>query len=143
MGNKIRIGFCGTGSMGQCAHLKNYYTLPDCEVVAMAELREQTGQAVARHYNIQNCYKTVEEMLAKENLDAIVAAQRYERHSVLLPQLLEIGKPSFIEKPLASTIEGGEKILAAEKKSKGWNMGGSHKKSHAHTRHPTAQIASP
>lgn len=142
MGDKIRIGFCGTGSMGQCAHLKNYYTLPDCEVVAMAELREQTGQAVARRYNIPNCYKTVEEMLAKENLDAIVAAQRYERHSVLLPQLLEIGKPIFIEKPLASTIEGGKKILAAEKKSKGWIMVGYHKQSDPATVYAKEQIDS-
>ena len=30
--HKTRIGFVGVGSMGQCAHLKNYVTLEDCEV---------------------------------------------------------------------------------------------------------------
>lgn len=27
----VKIGFVGVGNMGQCAHLKNYVTLPDCE----------------------------------------------------------------------------------------------------------------
>ena len=49
---KVRIGFVGVGGMGQCAHLRNYVTVPNCEVVAIAELREQTGQAVARRYGI-------------------------------------------------------------------------------------------
>lgn len=34
-----RIGFVGVGQMGQCAHLKNCVTVPDCEVVAVADLR--------------------------------------------------------------------------------------------------------
>ncbi len=28
--SKTRIGFVGVGGMGQCAHLKNYVTVPDC-----------------------------------------------------------------------------------------------------------------
>ena len=43
----VRIGFVGVGSMGQCAHLKNYVTLEDCEVVALAEIREALGHRVA------------------------------------------------------------------------------------------------
>lgn len=42
----VRIGFVGTGSMGQCAHLRNYALIPACEVVAIAELREQTGKHI-------------------------------------------------------------------------------------------------
>jgi len=45
--NKPRIGSVGVGSMGQAAHLRNYATLPECEVVALAELRPNLGQAVA------------------------------------------------------------------------------------------------
>ena len=44
---KIRLGFIGTGNMGQMAHLRNYATLPNCEVVAMAELRPQLAAQVA------------------------------------------------------------------------------------------------
>ena len=44
--DKIRIGFVGAGSMGQMAHLRNYVVLPDCEVVAIAEVREKTAKLV-------------------------------------------------------------------------------------------------
>ena len=30
----VRIGFVGVGGMGQCAHLRNYVTVPDCEGLA-------------------------------------------------------------------------------------------------------------
>ena len=43
---KVRIGFVGVGSMGQCAHLKNYATLPECEVAAIAELRQDLAKKV-------------------------------------------------------------------------------------------------
>ena len=45
---KVRIGFVGVGSMGQCAHLKNYAVIPECEVVALAELRPDTGETGCR-----------------------------------------------------------------------------------------------
>ena len=52
----VRIGFVGVGSMGQCAHLKNYVTLEDCEVVAIAEIREPLGRRVAARKGVPNGY---------------------------------------------------------------------------------------
>ena len=63
---KPRIGFVGVGSMGQCAHLKNYVTLEDCEVVALAEIREELGRAVAARYGVPKVYPSAEAMLAEE-----------------------------------------------------------------------------
>ena len=137
---KVKIGFCGVGGMGQCAHLKNYYTLPDCEVVALAELREKTGKAVAAHYRVPKVYKEAAEMLAKEDLDAIVASQPFTRHGVLLPELLKAKKPIFTEKPLASTIEAGEKILKALADSGTWIMVGYHKRSDPASMYAKAQV---
>ena len=44
MSDRARIGFVGTGGMGQCAHLKNYAVLPECEVVAIAEIRPRLAE---------------------------------------------------------------------------------------------------
>ncbi len=126
---KVRIGFCGVGAMGQCAHLKNYYTLPDCEVVAIAELREKTGKAVAQHYRVPKVYKEAGEMLANEQLDAIVASQPFTRHGTLIPELLKARKPIFMEKPLAGSIEMGQRILDALAASGTWIMVGYNKRS--------------
>ena len=52
MSQKVRIGFVGVGGMGQCAHLRNYVTVPECEVVALAELRPKLREAVAHKYGV-------------------------------------------------------------------------------------------
>mgnify|MGYP000038287152 CR=1 FL=1 len=137
---KVRIGFCGVGAMGQCAHLKNYYTLPDCEVVALAELREKQGKAVAEHYRVPKVYKEAADMLANEQLDAIVASQPFTRHATLIPELLKAGKPVFTEKPLAGSIEAGQRILDALAASGTWMMIGYHKRSDPATMYAKAQI---
>jgi len=126
--DRVKLGFVGTGNMGQCAHLKNYVVLPDCEVTAIAELREKTGQAVAARYGIPRVYKDHTEMLAYENVDGIVASQPFSRHGLLLKDLLKTGLPIFIEKPLAASIAAGEQILEDLAASKSVVMVGYHKR---------------
>ena len=138
--DKVKIGFVGVGSMGQCAHLKNYVTLPDCQVVALAELRENLGNKVAARYGVPNVYRTHEEMLANEQLDGLVASQPFTRHGTLVPQLLKPGVPVFTEKPLAGSIEQGEKIVAAVGQSGTWQMVGYHKRSDPATMYAKAEI---
>src|SRR5450756_795639 len=93
--DKVKIGFVGVGGMGQCAHLKNYVTLPDCEVVALAEIRPNLRQAVAMKYGVPHAYADHTAMLANEKLDAIVSAQPFTRHGTLIPELLQAGPVSY------------------------------------------------
>ena len=137
---KVKIGFVGVGGMGQCAHLKNYMTIPDCEVAAIAELREGLGRKVAARYGIPHVYKSHEEMLANEKLDAIVASQPFSRHGVLIPELYQAKVPVFTEKPLAGCIEAGEKMIEALKKSGTWHMVGYHKRSDPATMYARKEI---
>lgn len=110
---KARIGFVGVGSMGQCAHLRNYVPMDECEVSALAELREQTARQVAQRYDVPRVYASHVEMLAAEELDGIVASQPFTRHGVLLKDLVKTGLPIFIEKPLAGSVQVGEAIVEA------------------------------
>jgi predicted dehydrogenase len=115
--------------MGQCAHLKNYVTVDGCEVVALAELRAELGGAVAARYGVPRVYASAEAMLASEALDGIVASQPFDRHGVLVPELLKAGIPVFTEKPLAASVEVGERIVEAVAASGTWHMVGYHKRS--------------
>ena len=138
--DKVRIGFVGVGGMGQCAHLRNYVTVPECEVVAIAEVKEQQGKLVGERYGIPKVYKNHEEMLANEKLDGIVASQPFTRHGVLISDLAKAGIPIFTEKPLAGSIEAGEKIIKALKAGKTWHMVGYHKRSDPATMYAKAEI---
>ncbi len=127
--DRVRIGFVGVGGMGQAAHLRNYAAIPDCEVVAIAELRPGLRERVAARYGVPRTYEDHKEMLAAEEVDGIVASQPFSRHAVLVPELLEAGKPLFTEKPLAVSVEAGEEIVEAVARSGTWHMVGYHKRS--------------
>ena len=137
---KMRIGFVGVGTMGQCAHLKNYAALPECDVVAIAELRPELARRVAQRYDIPKVYTDHTALLAEEKLDGIVASQNFMLHGALLPDLLKAGIPIFTEKPLAGSIEDGEAILQALQASGTWHMVGYHKRCDPAVRHAKAEI---
>ena len=138
--DKVRIGFVGVGSMGQCAHLKSYLAIPDCEVVALAELRPELARRVAARYGVARVYADHREMLAGETLDGIVASQPFDRHGVLVPELLAAGVPVFTEKPLAASAAVGEKIVEAVKQSGTWHMVGYNKRSDPATMYAKPEI---
>lgn len=115
--------------MGQCAHLRNYVTIPDCEVVAIAEIRTDLGRRVAEHYGVPRVYENHIQMLESEKLDGIVASQPFNRHGVLLPDLYSAGVPVFTEKPLAASVATGEMIVRALARNGSWHMVGYHKRS--------------
>jgi predicted dehydrogenase len=114
--------------MGQCAHLKNYATLDSCEVAAIAELRPGLARRVANRYGVPKVYGDHADMIASEKLDGIVASQPFNRHGILVPELLKAGVPIFTEKPLAASIDVGERILKTLKSSGTWHMIGYHKR---------------
>jgi len=136
----LRIAFVGAGFMGQSAHLRNYATLGGCEVVALAEMRDEMARRVATRYGIPKVYKYAADLLAHEKFDAIVASQQFGRHGIVVGELLKAGVPIFIEKPLAASLPVGEQIAAADAAAGGKVMVGYHKRSDPATIWAKAEI---
>jgi predicted dehydrogenase len=137
---KVRLGFVGVGGMGQTAHLRNYVTLEDCEVVALAELRAATARLVAERYGVPKVYPDHRAMLAAEQLDGVVASQPFDRHAVLFPEIYPKVKCLFSEKPLAISVAAGEKLVAAARSAGCTHMVGYHKRSDPATIHAKRTI---
>ena len=123
-----RLAFFGVGLMGQCGHLRNYITMQDCSVVALADVRKQLVERVAKRWGIEKVYYSAEELLRNEKLDGVVASQPFRRHGTLLAPLLREGIPIFIEKPLASSVEVGRWIVSQLAESKTTMVVGYHKR---------------
>ena len=126
---KIRIAFIGTGGMGQKAHLSQYAVLPQCEVVAIAEARSDLAEAVARRYAVPRYFTNHRELLDKVDADGYVCIQQYRNHLALLPDIFTRGKPVLTEKPLALSVEAGEKLVALAARHSAIHMVGNHKRS--------------
>jgi predicted dehydrogenase len=135
MARKIRIGFVGAGIMGQLAHIRSYALLRDqCELVALAEPREQTARLVAERYGIERVYRDHHELLEAEQLDAIVAVQRFTHHAALLPELYSRVPFLFTEKPLALGAAQGDRLVELASEANCVHMVGYHRRSDPATR---------
>lgn len=128
---RVRIGFVGTGTMGQAAHLMNYVRLGDgVEVAALAEVRPRLGQAVAARYGIPGVYTDADAMVATERLDALVVPQPFTHHLQIVAPLYRYGLPILTEKPLAlSTAIGEEMVRQLRSSDTPFHMVGFHKRS--------------
>jgi predicted dehydrogenase len=131
----------GVGGRGQAAHLRSYAMVPDCEVVALAEVKQDLARKVAARWGVPRVYASHTELLANEKLDGIVASQPFQRHGTLVPELLKAGVPVFTEKPIAASVAMGEKIAKAVQANKTWMMIGYHKRSDPATMLAKQEIA--
>jgi predicted dehydrogenase len=114
--------------------------LDACQVVALAEPRPQLAQAVAQRYNVPHVYSSAEEMLARHELDALVAPQQFTHHGSIITPLYQANLPVLTEKPLASSPEIGEKMLSALQGSTARHFVGYHKRSDPAVMWAKAQI---
>jgi predicted dehydrogenase len=130
MAAKLRIGFVGAGFMGQLAHIRSYALLRDeCELVALAEPRQRTAELVAARYGIRRIYRDHRELLESEQLDGVVAPQRYTHHVALLPELYPHARHLFTEKPLALGAASGDRLAQLARDAGCVHMLGYHRRS--------------
>ncbi len=141
MQKKIKVGFIGSGYMGQRAHITNYATLPDVELTALAEGRRETAKAVAQHYGIKTTYSNHKEMLEKAKLDAVVAIMHFSLHHAVVPDILEKGLPLLTEKPICVSPETGKKFLKQVEENDTIYQGGYMKRCDPATRFVKEKIA--
>lgn len=111
MTRKLNIGMIGGGFIGQLAHLMNYVEIDRCRVLGVAEYRPELRRKLAERYAIPRTYATHRELLQDAEIDAvIVVTPRAYTASVVL-DCLEAGKHVLSEKPMAGTVEQGQRLV--------------------------------
>ncbi|MDR3692309.1 MAG: Gfo/Idh/MocA family oxidoreductase [Fimbriimonas sp.] len=114
MAEPIRIGVIGWGLRGGLAALANR---PDegVEVVALADPSER-AQARFREKIGENVFLTTDyKELIRQNLDAVFVLSPDWLHEEHACTLLDAGIGVYLEKPMAITVEGCDRILSAAK----------------------------
>ena len=73
MSDKLKLGWVGSGFIGQVAHLSNYTDIPNVDILALAELRPKLGEIACNKYKIPRYYKDHLALLNDTDIKAIVA----------------------------------------------------------------------
>jgi len=116
MSKKIKVGVAGCGYWGPNL-IRNFRSLADCNLKMMCDL------STARLKHLKSLYPEVEaatdykHMLNGINLDAVVIATNVKTHFPLAKAALLAGKHTFIEKPMAASVEHCEELVAIAKKN--------------------------
>ena len=97
----MRIGVAGLGGMG-VLHARNAAAIPGARLVAVASTRPERAQTVARELGIRAA--TYAELVAADDIDAVVVAARSIDHARVALDVLRAGKHLFLEKPGATSL---------------------------------------
>lgn len=109
----VRVGVVGVGRMGSVlAHLL-VTEVPQARLVAIADLQRERAEALARQCGAEAVYSNPDELLAHDEIEAVLLATPSETHPELVEAAARARKHIFIEKPLALTIEGCDRAIAA------------------------------
>ncbi len=109
---RFRLAIVGAGLITQNSHLPTALSLPGIEVCALVDPVISRATELAQEYGLDVLIAAkVGDVIAKVD-GAIVATPNHTHREVAVP-LLEAGISTFIEKPLATTVEDGQAILDA------------------------------
>ncbi len=108
----MRYAIIGSGMMGQ-EHIENLKLLDGVEVVALADPDPgMLAQAAAAVPGQVRTYADHRELLAAGGVDALLIVSPNHTHVDVLGDALGSGLPILVEKPLCTTVEDCDRVIA-------------------------------
>ena len=122
-GDRITIAAIGTGKMMYGSHLPHFLRMPGVQVVAVCDV-DTTRRLAAKHrvdqaYGHDDCksYGDYREILARDDIDAIVCATPDHWHAQIILDACRAGKDVYCEKPLTNTLAEAKVVMDAVQQS--------------------------
>lgn len=120
----LRVGIIGTGGIARSVHIPNYQKIDDVKVTACCDVVEKSAKACAEQFSIPHWYTDYNEMLKKEDLDAVSVCTPNFMHKDPTIAALKAGCHVMVEKPIGmNATEGREMVETARKAGKKLAMG--------------------
>jgi predicted dehydrogenase len=112
-GKTLAVGVVGAGFVGQLAHIANLCAYERCRVVALTDLRPELSRQVATRYGIPRVYPSHRELLDDAEIEAVVVVTMRPATGPIVLDALRSGRHVLSEKPMAHTVEQGERLVHA------------------------------
>jgi predicted dehydrogenase len=125
MKNKVRCAVIGAGWWGTTAHLPAIQRHPQAELLCVHHRDPEIAEKIARDFGIPRGVSSVDEVLAVDDLDAVVISSTVNVHYAQAKAALEHGLDVLIEKPMTITAdEAGELVELADKQGREFLISG-------------------
>ncbi len=113
----LRIGVIGVGAIAQLAHLPLLAKMKGVEVTALCDSDRAKARALAERFGIPNVETDIEDLLDLDAFDALLISTPNHLHEPHVLSALKRGVHVLCERPLALSLKGTERILAAAEKA--------------------------
>jgi predicted dehydrogenase len=107
----IRTAIIGTGFMGR-VHLEAVRRLEFVEAVAIVGRNAEAAQRLGAGFSVPRISTDYREILRDPSIDAVHMCTPNAQHFPMAKEALQAGKHVICEKPLATTLEEGEELVA-------------------------------
>ncbi|HET9053824.1 MAG TPA: Gfo/Idh/MocA family oxidoreductase, partial [Cyclobacteriaceae bacterium] len=110
--NNLRVLVVGCGNMGS-SHARAYHDLEGfeiCGIVSRGKSKDVLNKKLGGGYELFDNYEAA---LAKTRPDAVSISTWPDTHEAMAIHAFENGCHVFIEKPLADSVEGAERVVKA------------------------------
>jgi len=115
----INVGLIGVGSFAKAYHLPNLKKLEAFNIKALCSSIGHKVKQIGEKYNVDYVTTDYHKIIDDDDIDLVIIATRHDTHAEIVIESLKKNKHTFVEKPLAIRENDIEKIIQAEKKSKG------------------------
>jgi len=113
MTKQIRWGMIGCGAVTEVKSGPAYQHTEGFAIHGVTRRDTALAEDYAKRHNVPLVFKTADELIASNEIDAVYIATPPDSHLKLALMVAKAGKPCCIEKPLAPTLVQSEAILAA------------------------------
>jgi len=123
---RITVGFIGCGKMANDYHLSTLLQFGDVQALAVCEVdatrREHARKRVEDAYSKDTAYRGCDpyadfrELIARDDVDAVVIATPDHWHATPIVEACKAGKDVYCEKPLTLTIAEAKVCIDAVRK---------------------------
>lgn len=103
----------GAGAIAQVAHLPSLARLRGAELVALCDNDRPKARSLAERFGISDVVTDIDDLLELSDLDAVVVCTPNHLHEPHVLSALAAGVNVLCERPLALSVRGVERILAA------------------------------
>jgi predicted dehydrogenase len=116
--DRVKTAVVGAGWVAQVIHLPLLMKMPEVQLVALCDRDKARVKVVGEKYGIPKLYTDINEMLAKEEIDAVLVCTSTDAHRDVTLTALRAGKDVLVEKPIARTYPEAEAMAVAARENK-------------------------
>ncbi len=112
----VRLGVIGCGAVTQLCHLPAARVTSEVSVVALADKDIARARLLGRRFGIGYCTEDYHEFL--KSVDGVIVAVPPYMHAPVARELLDMGIPVLVEKPLTLNVEEAKRLIEVARASK-------------------------